>query len=103
MNTYRSLLKLTVTGSALLIFLCFACYSFLGEGKNPGDYWLAMKYDKLCQKSQYRESFNCYRAEIHRANALALADWGFNLGIIGTIATVGLALTNSKKKDNDDS
>ena len=96
MNMYRSLLKLSVAGSTSLILLCFAWYTFLGEGKNPGDYWLAMKYDKLCQQSLNRNSFNCYRAEIHRANALALADWGFNIAIIGSIATVGLALTNNK-------
>ena len=100
MKMYRSLLKLSVAGTTGLILLCFAWYSFLGEGKNPGDYWLAMKYDKLCQQSYDRNSFYCYRAEIHRANALALADWGFNLGIIGTIATTGLAL--SKKKENKD-
>ena len=97
MNLWRQLLKLSVLGSASLIMLCFAWYTFLGEGKNPGDYWLAMKYDKLCQKDRYKDSFNCYRAEIHRANALALADWGFNLGIIGTIATAGLAVSKEKK------
>ena len=96
MNITRQFLRLTTVGSASLIMLCFAWYTFLGEGKNPGDYWLAMKYDKLCQQTYNRNSFECYRAEIHRANALALADWGFNLGIIGTIATVGLAV--SKKK-----
>ena len=98
MNMYRSLLKLSVAGSTGLILLCFSWYTFLGEGKNPGDYWLAMKYDKLCQQSLNKDSFHCYRAEIHRANALALADWGFNIAIIGTIATAGLAL--SKKGDS---
>ena len=98
MNIYRSLLKLTILGSSSLIFLCFAWYSFLGENDNPGDYWLAMKYDKLCLRTQHKNSFACYRADIHRANALALADWGFKLGTIGTIATVGLAL--SKKKED---
>ena len=96
MSIYRQLLKLTVGGSATLILLCFAWYSFLGEDDNPGDYWLAMKYDKLCLQTQRPNSWNCYRAEIHRANALALADWGFNLGIIGTIATAGLALSKPK-------
>ena len=100
MNVYRSLLKLSVAGSTGLILLCFAWYTFLGEGKNPGDYWLAMKYDKLCQVDRNRRSFNCYRAEIHRANALALADWGFNIAMIGTIATVGLALTKNKEDKN---
>ena len=100
MNIYRSLLKLTVAGSTGLIFLCFAWYSFLGEDKNPGDYWLAVKYDKICQQTQRRNSFACYRAEIHRDNALALADWGFKLGTIGTIATVGLLLSKKKEDSN---
>ena len=100
MNIYRSLLKLTLVGSTGMIFLCFAWYSFLGEGNNPGDYWLAMKYDKLCQQQFDKNHFYCYRADIHRANALALADWGFNFGLIGTIATVGLAMS-SKKRGND--
>ncbi len=103
MNIYQSLLKLTLFGTTGLISLCFAWYSFLGEDNNPGDYWLAMKYDKLCQKDYDRRSFNCYRAEIHRANALALADWGFKLGAIGTIATVGLALSKKNEDNNADS
>ena len=100
MNIYRNLLKLTVLGSSGLIFLCFDWYSFLGKDGNPGDYWLAMKYDKLCLHTQRKNSFACYRADLHRANALALADWGFRLGTIGTIATLGLTL--SKRKENSD-
>ncbi len=97
MNLYRTLLKTTVLGSSVLIALCFSWYTFLGEGKNKGDYWLSYDLDKVCIQSQRPTSWYCYRAEIHRSNAIALADWGMKLGLIGTIATATLALTN---KDN---
>ena len=99
MNIYRLLLKTSIIGSSAIILLCFAWYSFLGEGKNgQGDYFTAYKLDRLCIESRDPRSWNCYRAEIHRENALALAEWGMRCGLIGTIATVGLAV--SKKEDN---
>ena len=99
MNPYRLLLKTTVAGSALLIILFFGWYSVWGEGGNKGDYWTAYDIDKECIKTQNPDSWSCYRAEIHRGNALALAEWGMTCGLIGTVATVGLALT--KRKDDN--
>ena len=96
MNSYRMLLKTTLIGSASIIMLCFAWYTFLGEGGNKGDYFMAYDVDKQCIKTQNPQSWWCYRAEIHRNNALALAQWGMTCGLIGTIATAGLAMT---KKD----
>jgi len=99
MSTYRTLLKATVVGSASIIVLCFAWYSVWGEGKNKGDYWTAYDLDKQCIKTQNPQSWSCYRAEIHRSNALALADWGMKCGLIGTLATVGLAITRKQKSE----
>ena len=93
MNPYRILLKTTLVGSASIIMLCFAWYTFWGEGSNKGDYITAYEVDKQCIKSQNPKSWSCYRAELHRSNALALAQWGMTCGLIGTIATVGLAMT----------
>jgi len=97
MKIYRTLLKITVAGSAGIILLCFAWYSAWGEGNNKGDYWTAYILDKQCIQTKNPQSWFCYRAEIHRSNSLALADWGMKCGLIGTIATVGLTLS---KRDN---
>lgn len=98
-DIYRGLLKATVLGSASIIVLSFAWYSFLGEGKGgAGDYFTSYKLDKKCIQSQVPSSWYCYRAEIHRNKALALADWGMKCGLIGTLATVGLALTARREE-----
>jgi len=81
---------------ASIILLCFAWYTVWGEGNNKGDYWTAYSIDRQCIKTQNPQSWLCYRAEIHRNNSLSLANWGMTCGLIGTIATVGLALS---KKD----
>jgi len=97
MKPYRALLRACVVGSASIILLCFAWYTFWGEGKNKGDYWTAYNLDKECIRTKNPQSWFCYRAEIHRSNSLALANWGMTCGLIGTIATVGLVLS---KKEN---
>jgi len=98
-NPYRCLLKGTLVGCSAVIMLSFAWYSFLGEGKGgTGDYFTSYKLDKLCKETQNPSSWYCYRAEIHRDNALALADWGMKCGLIGTLATIGLAVTRKKNE-----
>jgi len=96
-NVYRHLLKATVAGSASVILLCFAWYTVWGEGNNKGEYWTAYELDKECIKTQNPKSWYCYRTEIHRSNAIALAEWGMQCGMIGCLATVGLALTGKDK------
>ena len=92
----KTALRATIVGSSSIILLCFAWYTFWGEGNNKGDYWTAYDIDKVCMQTRNPQSWECYRAEIHRDNALALADWGMKCGLIGTIATVGLGLINKK-------
>lgn len=98
MNIARIALKATVIGSASIIILCFGWYAFWGEGKNKGDYWTAYELDKLCINTQNPRSWECYRADLHRQNALALADWGMKCGLIGTIATVGLVMSSKSRE-----
>lgn len=95
----KTALRATVIGSASIIVLCFGWYTVWGEGNNKGDYWTAYDLDKICIETQNPNSWSCYRAEIHRENALELADWGMKCGLIGTIATVGLGLINKKEKN----
>lgn len=92
-SIYRTLLKITLVGSSGIILLCFAWYSAWGEGNQKGDYWTAYILDKQCIQTKNPQSWSCYRAEIHWSNSLALADWGMKCGLIGTIATVDLALS----------
>lgn len=97
MKTYKSLLNICVVGSASIILLCFAWYTFWGEGKYKSNYWTAYNLDKQCIHSKNPQSWSCYRAEIHRSNSLALANWGMTCGLIGTNATVGLALSKKER------
>jgi len=95
----KTALASTVLGSAAVIMLCFGWYTVMGEGpKGTGEYWTAYKIDKLCQKTYNPNSWECYRAELHRKNALDLVDWAMKCGLIGTIATVGLGVINRLDK-----
>jgi hypothetical protein len=97
----KTALASTVFGSATIIMLCFGWYTVMGEGpKGTGEYWTAYKIDKLCQQTGNPNSWECYRAELHRKNALDLADWAMKCGLIGTIATVGLGIINRLEKNN---
>ena len=94
----KAALKATILGSASVIVLCFCWYTVWGEGNNKGEYWTAYDLDKACIQTQNPQSWYCYRADLHRQNAIELADWGMKCGLIGTVATVGLGLM--KKKEN---
>lgn len=95
----KTALASTVFGSATIIMLCFGWYTVMGEGpKGTGEYWTAYKVDKICQQTHNPNSWECYRAELHRKNALDLADWAMKCGLIGTIATVGIGVINRLDK-----
>jgi len=95
----KAALSSTIMGSGSIIILCFAWYTVLGEGpKGTGEYWTAYKVDKICQQTRNPDSWECYRAELHRKNALDLAEWAMTCGLIGTIATVGLGVINRLDK-----
>ena len=74
----KAALTTTILGSATIIVLCFGWYTVMGEGpKGTGEYWTAYKIDKICQQTHNPNSWECYRAELHRKNALDLADWEY--------------------------